>query len=223
MTPERRSRIHQVLCKRQADLTVLTAKVVKERNLAAIVRTCDAVGVQTVHCIIEDGEEYRHYRGTSASANKYVDVMQYSDELTPVKQLKSQGYQLVAAHLIETAIDYRDVDFTKPTVLVMGAEIDGVSDTLVESCDACITVPMMGMVESFNVSVASAVILSEAQRQRQLKGMYDARSLDQESYRRLVFRWGYPKVAAYCDEHGLAYPELDENDDLISSGYLADT
>jgi tRNA (guanosine-2'-O-)-methyltransferase len=220
MTPERKDRIQQVLCKRQSDLTVMTARVVKERNLAAIVRTCDAVGVQTLHSVVPEGEEYREYRGTSASANKYVDVLQYPNEHAVVDTLKSAGHQLVAAHFTDEAVDYRDIDYTRPTALIMGAEIEGVSQHIVDQCDACIVIPMMGMVESFNVSVACAIILSEAQRQRQLKGMYEHQSLTEDDYERLLFKWGYPKVAAYCESAGLPYPKLDENGDLLPTSAI---
>lgn len=217
MTPARKERIHNVLSQRQPDLTVLTARIVKERNLAAIVRTCDAVGIQTLHSVVGKDDEYREYRGTSASANKYVDVVQHDNELDALDQFKGAGHQIVAAHLVESAVDYRDINFTLPTVLVMGAEIEGVSDQVVERCDACITIPMMGMVESFNVSVACAIILSEAQRQRQISGMYDSNHLSEAEYARLLFKWGYPKVAEFCEERNLPYPKLDENDDLLSS------
>lgn len=214
MTPERRNKIHSVLSKRQPDLTVITDHVIKDRNLAAMVRTCDAVGVQTLHSI-SDPEHYRTYRGTSASAQKYVGVRHHCDISEVAQSLKQQGFSIVAAQLSDESIDYRKVDFTQPTALLMGAEIEGVSAKALSYVDQQIIVPMMGMVESFNVSVACAVILSEAQRQREEKGMYDESRMGAAEYKSLFFRWAYPKMAAFCDERNMPYPELDENDDLI--------
>ncbi|WP_370978634.1 tRNA (guanosine(18)-2'-O)-methyltransferase TrmH [Agaribacterium sp. ZY112] len=215
MTPERKERINEVLSLRQPDLCVVTDKIVKDRNLAAIIRTCDAVGIQHVHCVVPKSE-YRTYRGTSASADKFVDTVHHASAPEALAELKEKGMQIVAAHFSPDAIDYRDIDYSKPTALVMGTEIEGVSDEALNYCDAKIVIPMMGMVESFNVSVAAAIILSEAQRQRQIKGAYDVRKLDDGTYQTLFFRWGYPKLAHYCDENKLPYPPLDENGDLIS-------
>jgi len=214
MTPERKRRIHSDLCNRQPDLTVVTDKVIKGRNLAAIVRTCDAVGIQTLHSVV--GDDYRVYRGTSASAQKYVDVMQHDNAGEAINSARQQGMQIIAADLNNRSVDYREVDFTLPTALVMGAEIEGVSDDVLKTADQSIVIPMMGMVESFNVSVACAVILSEAQRQRSRAGMYGTNRLEAATYRKLFFRWAYPRLADFCDENGTEYPALDENDDLLA-------
>lgn len=211
MTPERLARIQSVLDRRQTKLTVVTDKLVKERNLAAIVRTCDAVGVNTVHCV-DPEEEYRTYRGTSASADKWVKVERHQNVSKPLASLKQEGFQIVAANLCEQSCDYREVDFTQPTALVMGAEIEGISEAASNFVDQHIVIPMMGMVESFNVSVAAAIILSEARNQRERAGLYDTPDLNRDEMRELILEWGYPKVVAYCDERGIERPELnDEN------------
>ncbi len=218
MTPERRKRIHSVLSNRQPDLTVITDKVIKERNLAAIVRTCDAVGIQTLHSV-SDTELYRTFRGTSAGAQKYVGVEHHTNILDTVASFKDKGFTVVAAHLSSSALNYKDVDYTKPTVLLMGAEAEGVSNEALKLVDTEIMVPMMGMVESFNVSVACAVILSEAQRQRQEASMYGRARLPNDEYKSLFFQWAYPRLAEFCDRKGVSYPDLDENDDLIPGAY----
>lgn len=214
MTPKRRETIDRVLDLRQPDLTVVTERIVKERNLAAIIRTCDAVGVTELHCV-QSADVYRRYRGTSASADKYVEVSLYDDVRAPISSLKASGFQVVAANLSPDAVDYTEIDFTKPTALLMGTELDGVEEETASLCDKNIVIPMMGMVESFNVSVACAIILAEAQRQRQKAGCYDEARLQQAQRNKLFFKWAYPKLAEYCDENRLDYPPLDENGDLI--------
>jgi tRNA (guanosine-2'-O-)-methyltransferase len=221
LTPERWARLRGVLDRRQPDLTVVTDFVEKQRNLAAIVRSCDSVGIMRVHAVIGD-EDYRSYRGTAASANRWVEVQRHRELAPTLEALRGRGYQLVAAHLDETAADYRDIDYTLPTALVMGAELEGVSAPGRELADRCISVPMLGMVESLNVSVATAIVLAEARRQREEAGLYASRRIDPTTYTSLLFRWAHPKISRFCDERGLDYPPLDEAGEIIdASGWYA--
>ena len=213
MTPQRFSTIQSVLSRRQPDLTVVTDEVHKGRNLSAIVRTCDAVGIGRVHCV-EPKQGYRPYRGTALGSHKWVETCLYREVSEPIEALKQSGHQIVVAHLSPRAVDFREVDYTKPTALLMGTERQGVSESGLAIADIEVTVPMVGMVESLNVSVACAVILMEAQRQRQLAGLYDHRRLDDEEYHRTLFRWCQPVLSAYCDKHFLSYPELDHEGDV---------
>ena len=128
--------------------------------------------------------------------------------------LQTAGYQLVAAHLDENALDYRDIDYCRPTAILLGAERRGVSAAAEQLVDACITIPMVGMVSSLNVSVAAGIILAEAQRQRQLAGMYDRCRIDEKTYERLFFEWGHPAVTLFCQERGLRYPPLNEEGEI---------
>ncbi|MCP3907543.1 MAG: tRNA (guanosine(18)-2'-O)-methyltransferase TrmH [Oceanicoccus sp.] len=222
MTPERFNRLCATLDKRQPDLTVLTDYVHKGRNLSAIVRTADAVGVGDVHCVIGD-KDYHSFRGTALGSHRYVKVHRYRELQTPVGELKARGFQIVAAHLSRQAVDYHEVDFTKPTALLMGAEKDGISDEASALADIHVTVPMVGMVESFNVSVAAGIILSEARHQRQLAGLYDQQRIDTAEYDRLFFEWAHPKIRDFCRTHRFEYPALREDGEIIdASGWYAD-
>ena len=118
---------------------------------------------------------------------------------------------MLAAHFSEVAIDYREVDYTQPTAIVMGTELAGISDETAQIVDKHIIVPMQGMVASLNVSVASAVILFEAQKQRMAANMYKKRSLDDDRYEKLLFEWSYPRIARMLREKQRPYPDLDEN------------
>ena len=213
MGPKRFKSIISVLQRRQRSLTVIADKVHKGRNLAAILRSCDAVGIQQVHNVLSD-DTYRSFSGTSASAQKWVTVEHHQNIETPLKRLKAEGFQLVAANLYRDAIDYRDIDFTRPTGIVMGAEVEGVSDFAAEFVDHNIILPMHGMVESYNVSVACALILNEAMRQREAAGFYERGELSKKEYDRLLFEWGYPRMAEILQKTGQPYPVLDENGQL---------
>ena len=215
MTPERFRRISAVLNRRQPDLTVVTDEVHKGRNLSAIIRTCDAVGVDSIHAVMPS-EGYQVFNGTSASADKWVEVNHHSNIREPIEHLKQQGYQLIAASLSPSAVHFRDVDYSLPTALVLGAEVKGLSDYTTANVDRQVTLPMMGMVESLNVSVACALILSEAQRQREAKGMYDRCRLADDVFRARFFRWAHPAIATYCDARGIEYPEVREDGELLA-------
>lgn len=215
MTPERFETICKVLSQRQPDLTVITDEVHKGRNLSAIVRTCDAVGIQEFHCV-EPRKGYRAFRGTALGSHKWVDTVLHSDVATGINHLKQKGLKIVAAHLSDAAVDFRDVDYTVPTALLMGTEKQGVSPEALSLVDEEVVIPMMGMVESFNVSVACAIILTEVQRQRQMAGLYDARRLPDEVFNTKLFQWCQPIVTKFCDERGLEYPPIDEEGEIIN-------
>ena len=209
MTPERFNKIKDVLRKRQTDLTVIMDNIHKPHNFNAIVRTCDAVGIQDVQYIpVKKG--YRQLNYYAKGSQKWVEAHKYDDFAVVAAEYQAKGYQLLAAHFSEDAIDYREIDYTKPTAIVMGTELDGISAETAKIVDKHIIVPMQGMVASLNVSVASAVILFEAQKQRLAAGMYTDRSMENERYEKLLFEWSYPRIARMYREKDEAYPELDE-------------
>lgn len=212
MTPKRLARLRKVLDQRQPDLIMVTDFVHKQRNLSAIVRNCDAVGIMRMFAAIGD-EDYKAFRGTAMGSHLWVDVTPCNDIKDALAPLSAQGVQTVAAHLGDEVIDYRDVDYTRPTAIVMGAEKRGLS-MAAQSVDHCVTIPMVGMVGSLNVSVAAGIILTEAQRQRQCAGLYSRRRIDDETYRVLFFQWAHPRLSTFCEERGLRYPELDPDGEL---------
>lgn len=218
MTPHRYSRIIKVLDKRQPDLTVITERVHKPHNVSAIIRTCDAVGIIKAHIVMPDDKKFRARSGIAMGSDRWVDHDMYTDISAPIDALKQSSHKVYAAHLSDQAIDFRSVDYTQPTAILFGTEKFGVSDEAIERCDGHIVIPMLGMVESYNVSVAAAIILSEAQRQRMVAGMYDQQRLSDELYQHYLFRWGHPQVAKFCKQKGIDYPPLDEKGDIVGGG-----
>ncbi len=219
MTPERYRKLVAVLNRRQPDLTVITDHVHKGQNLSAIIRTCDAVGIQRIHAVYETGR-FGVHTGTAMGSHKWVETAIYSSVVEPVATLQQQGFQVVAANLGDNAVDYRAVDYTKPTALLLGAEKEGVSDAAKAMADHQVIIPMMGMVASFNVSVACAVILAEAQRQRELAGLYSHRRLPDDAFNQYLFEWCQPVVARYCRHKGLPYPPLTDEGDIADVSLL---
>ncbi|MBM7422928.1 tRNA (guanosine(18)-2'-O)-methyltransferase TrmH [Spongiibacter marinus] len=215
MTPERYQRLRAVLDRRQPDLTVITDNVHKGRNLSAIVRTADAAGIAEMHAVIDD-KDYKAFRGTAMGSHSWVAVRRHRDIAALITGLQGDGYQVLAAHLDADSVDYRQPDYTRPTAILLGAEKRGVSAEACALADAHITIPMMGMVQSYNVSVAAGIILSEAQYQRDQQGLYDRPRLDEQTYRQTLFEWAHPQVRDFCRENGLDYPALREQDGEIA-------
>lgn len=188
MTERRRKRITEVLSKRQPDLTVLAEAIHKPHNLSAILRSCDAVGIGEVHAVEPTGGVVT-YSATSASAEKWVSVSVHESIAEATTLLKGQGMTIYAAHFSDTAVDYRSVDYVGPSVILLGNEKHGVSEEAAALADAHVTIPMLGMVPSLNVSVAAAAILFEAQRQRIRAGLYASPRLTPEEQLLLAQQW----------------------------------
>jgi len=188
MTMRRRERVATVLARRQPDLTVVAESVHKPHNLSAVLRSCDAVGIGTVHAIQPTGG-VPTYTATSASAERWVDVIIHGSVTAAVRHVRRSGAIVYAAHLSDSAVDYRSVDYVKPCAIVIGNERDGVSREAADLADEHIVIPMLGMVQSLNVSVATAVILFEAQRQRMAAGMYDQPRYDRAELEAVSARW----------------------------------
>ena len=213
MIPRRYERLKQVLSQRQPDLTVVTEDVHKPHNISAIIRTCDAVGVFEVHGV-NSNSQVPTYSQVAQGSEKWVRLHTHNNIKDAIANLQESGFKIYAAHLSTEAIDYREIDYTRPTAILLGAEKQGVSDLAAELVDGHIIIPMMGMVQSLNVSVAAAVILFEAQRQRLAAQMYDRVNLDPEIFNKILFEWGYPELAAMYRRQGKDYPPLDEEGNI---------
>lgn len=214
MIPRRHKRIKQVLNQRQPDLTVLMEDVHKPHNLSAIIRTCDAVGILEVHAVNRHCDTLT-YSQVAQGSEKWVGLNFHPDIKTAIKHLQQNNHQVYAAHLSHAAIDYREIDYTQPTAILLGTEKWGVTDYAADLVDGHLIIPMQGMVQSLNVSVANAVILFEAQRQRLQAGLYDQVRLATETYQKKVFEWGYPDIAAMCQREGKPYPPLGQEGEIL--------
>ena len=214
MTPRRYATLRAILARRQADLTVLMDNVHKPHNVSAVMRTCDAVGIPTLHAI-STKERFRASPSSSGGTRRYVEVVTHPTYDDAFAVLRGRGLRIYSADLTPDAVDFRSIDFTQPTAVLLGAEKFGVSDEAAERVDGAITIPIVGAVESLNVSVAAAVILYEAQRQREAAGLYDRIQLDEETRQRLLFEWGYRRLATTYQKKGWPYPRIGEGGELL--------
>ncbi len=176
MTPERKERLDRVLSRRQQGLAVVMENIEDPHNIFAIARTCDAVGVQDIFVLNTVFEKKRKY-GTrsSSSASKWVTLHHFEDMEDCMQEVKKNYGKVLATYLNKDAQSIYDTDFTESAAVVFGNERKGVSDEMLAYCDGTLIIPQMGIIKSLNVSVACAVTLYEALRQRSSAGMYDGK------------------------------------------------
>ncbi len=190
ITPERRARLEAVLRKRQPSLTVVFENVHDPHNVSAVIRSCDAVGVADVHGIYYGRTVFPELGGkSSASARKWVDVHLHQTVGDCFSHLRSQGFRIYTTHISSDAVSLYDVDLTQPVALVFGNEHDGVSEEARRNADGNLVIPQVGMIQSLNISVACAVSLFEAMRQRMHAGMYDTPQYSEVELSRRINDW----------------------------------
>lgn len=172
-TQRRRERMAEVLRQRQADLTLVLANIHDPHNVSAVYRSCDAFGVAGVHLYYTRTPFPSLGLKSSASARKWVETFRHRDADSLFASLHAAGMQVLATSFSPAARPLRQWDFLRPTAIILGNEHSGVDGELLELAHGLLYIPMHGMIQSLNVSVAAAVILAEAARQREEAGFYD--------------------------------------------------
>jgi tRNA (guanosine-2'-O-)-methyltransferase len=191
MTPERTARIQKVLDQRQAGLTVILENIEDPHNIAAIMRSCDAVGIQDIYVLSTLVLPIRAFGlKSSSSASKWLTVHHFSNVDELVKVVRSKYKTILTTHLDSQSTCLYDIDFTDSVALVFGNERLGVSAELRDLADGNFIVPQMGIIKSLNVSVACAVSIYEGLRQRKKAGLYDKPNLSTEQRAQIIENWG---------------------------------
>ena len=204
-------RIKNVLNCRMKNLTVLVEAVNKPHNLSAILRTCDAAGVFEANFISEK-DKVKTFNSTAQGSQKWVKLNNHETTISAVSELKKKGFKLYGTTLNERSTDYRNFDYSENTCFVLGAEKWGLSDQLISKVDESIFIPMSGMVQSLNVSVAASILLFEAIRQRESKSLLPLKGegLSAEEYEKTLFEWSYPELASIYRKSGNKYPKMNQ-------------
>ncbi len=163
-TEARRARIREVLARRLQSVTLVVDALHDPHNGAALVRSCDAFGVQTMHAI-ERKEPLAVAASVSRGTQKWIDVVRWEGGAPCIAALKARGYALVATHP-DGDLEPEDLASIPKLGLVMGNEREGIDPELRAACEHAVRVPMVGFVESLNVSVTAAILLHAATRRR---------------------------------------------------------
>ncbi len=185
----RRNKILRVLSQRQPDATIVMENIHDPHNVSAIFRSADAVGIPEVQLIYTNTDFPRIGKKSSSSANKWVTKRPFSSVKECYDALHGEGYRIYATRLDANAKALYDVDFTQKIAIVLGNEHAGVSDEAALLADGTIMIPMMGMIQSLNVSVAAAVTLYEMLRQRLAAGRYGTPGYAKDDFDAIHAEW----------------------------------
>lgn len=190
MTPERKHRIASVLHKRQPDITVVLENITDPHNISAVMRTCDAIGVKEIFVLNTKIAPHKKFgKNSSSSALKWILVHQYTDVQSCIEEVRKKYDILLSTFLEDGQQDVFEIDFTQKIALVFGNEKEGVSEEIRKYTDGNFIIPQVGMIQSLNISVACAVCLYEALRQKRLAGHYDNIKLSEQEQRHLIQQW----------------------------------
>ena len=192
MTPERTERLTNVLGKRHPGLTIVLENVSDPHNISAVMRTCDAVGVQDVYILnTKIGLHEMWSAKASSSAAKWLTVHQFTDAVECFAELRKNFSKIYTTHLSTGAVDLYDINLTETVALVFGNEHSGVSEEIIDLADGNFIIPQVGIIKSLNISVACAVCLYEAYRQKKNAGHFDNVKLTEKAYNTLKTQWGF--------------------------------
>ena len=186
---KRLKKITEVVKFRQPSLHVVLENIHDPHNVSAIFRTCDAVGVPKVSLIYNQEKFPKIGKKSSASAFKWVDKEKYANVSDCFESLHNEGFKIYASSISDDAVDFYKLDLKKKIAIVFGNEHRGISEEAARLADSWFKIPMFGMVQSLNVSVAAAIVLYEACRQRIKKGLYDDSELEENTLNELIEKW----------------------------------
>jgi len=192
MTPERQERLLSVLNKRQNNITVVLENVFDPHNISAVMRTCDAVGIQDIYVLNTRIARHKKWgQKSSSSAAKWLSIHQFSDANECFAELRRHYRLILTTHLSSDAVSLHEIDFTQSIALVFGNEHEGVSEEIRALADGNFIIPQVGIIKSLNISVACAVTVYEAMRQKTLAGHYAKKGLDEVRFNGLLNEWGF--------------------------------
>jgi tRNA (guanosine-2'-O-)-methyltransferase len=191
MTPERYQRLTSVLNKRQGDITIVLENVSDPHNISAVMRTADATGLQDIYILNTKIPRHKKWGAkSSSSAAKWLTIHQFDNAEECFSSLRKRYSTILTTHLSSDAVSLHEIDLTRSIALVFGNEHSGVSDEIRALADGNFIIPQVGIIRSLNISVACAVTLYEAFRQKTKAGHYNQRSLDDVRYNELLEAWG---------------------------------
>jgi tRNA (guanosine-2'-O-)-methyltransferase len=188
-TDRRIERITDVLSHRQPDLRVVLEGVTIAHNASAVIRTCDAAGILYLDLISPNPDLLMFNEAISTRADKWLEIGIHSSTTDCLEGLKSRGFEIAATTLADDSIPYTEVDYARPLALVFGCEADGITAEAAALADRKIRIPMVGMVQSLNLSVSVGIILFEAFRQRQARGYFDRPRLSPAELEEMKTKW----------------------------------
>lgn len=165
LTPERRQRVDAVVKERCFDVTLILEGIYDRGNISAVMRTAEGLGFADFH-VVENQPRFKEANRVTKGADKWVEVRRHRETREVLPIIRAQGKRLVVTALTDKAKSIEEVDFSVPTAIVLGNEKEGVSEEMIAAADEVVVVPMVGFVQSFNISVAGALVLAQIRADR---------------------------------------------------------
>ena len=219
MNSTREQKIRSVIRQSQPDLTVVLENIFDPLNISAVLRSCDAVGIREVFVVYT--KKYLDKRGlvlgkrTSGGTFKWIDVYVFEELEECFRRVRARYGRILATSLGERSNSLYALDLAQPTALLFGNEDDGVSPEALALCDGNFTIPQVGFAESLNISVACAVTLFEARRQREVMGFYGNKSKFSEAEQEQLFQRWEVMLREKSWHQQIAIPVNRDSDDLL--------
>lgn len=189
-TEERKAKLRAVLEKRQPDITLVLENVHDRHNVSAVLRTCDATGLLEVNFVYYGGQAFPKLgEKSSASARKWIKQNKFESVDECFTKLRNENKKIYTTNMSTDAVSLYDLDLTQPVALVFGNEHKGVSDEASKLADGNFLIPQVGVIQSLNISVAAAVTLYEAFRQRLEAGLYKTKRLNDKEFEQILYEW----------------------------------
>ena len=197
MTEARKEKLSQVIQHRQFDLTIVLENVFDPHNISAVMRTCDAVGVQELFILNTKIPRHKKWGArSSSSAAKWLTIHQYDDADCCFEAVRKRYSRIITTHLSSDATSLYSLDLAQPAALVFGNEHSGVSEEIRLKADGNFIIPQVGIIQSLNISVACAVTLYEAYRQKEKAGHYGEDSrITNPGREQLLNEWGVDQLS----------------------------
>jgi tRNA (guanosine-2'-O-)-methyltransferase len=189
MTEQREQKVNHVLRYRQNDLTVVLENVFDPHNISAVMRSCDAVGIMEIFVVNTLFPHKKYGPRSSSSADKWMMVHQFTDIETCMKAVRAKYQKVYSTHLSTDSKSIYDLNLTESVALVFGNERKGLSQAMLDLCDGNFLIPQVGMITSLNISVACAVSIYEAFRQKQVAGHYQQKKVNAAEQQALMHFW----------------------------------
>jgi tRNA (guanosine-2'-O-)-methyltransferase len=191
MTNERKEKLLRVLANRQNDLAIVLENVFDPHNISAVMRTADSVGIQDIYILNTRIAPHKKWGAkSSSSAADWLTIHQFTDTEACFNQLRNKNFTILTTHLDNNSVNLYQLDLTKKLALVFGNEREGVSPEIRALADGNFIIPQAGIIQSLNISVACAVTLYEACRQKTVSGHYGQPKITGDDAKQLLLHWG---------------------------------
>lgn len=187
VSPERLARMEQVLEERTRFVVPVFENLYKPHNASAVVRTCDALGINRVH-FIEEQNSFEFHSDIAQGSHKWVEAETSNSVAGCFDRLRRDGYAVVGTALSPRAVPPQEIPLDRPVALVFGNELKGIAPKTAAACDMLVQIPMYGFVDSFNISVAAALLLQGLLQRLRNSGAVDWKLSDAEK-RKVMQRW----------------------------------